>query len=316
MRPSVKLLLRLFSGGVGALASLPPANAYADDFVMITPTKPAAPPPAVPAVGVPAPAWPACGDDIVVLHDGGMIRGVIAELLPRNHVTLKLTTGKVVTVPWAEVHHIEQGGPVGRTCGTAAAPAVAPAVPSTASAALDDTGTLTLVVPESGYTLEVQRGTEWEEVCSSPCERVVPRDGFYRITGSGIQTSTNFRALGRPGTRVVLHVNPGSSALFGLGVVGVTIGGAAAVIGYISLPTMAYRNVSWPLPTMLVGGAASIVSAILVETNVKTKVGQEAHESELPTTDHPSIRVAPSKEARNVEPRGPGFSVPLLSGHF
>ncbi len=317
-RPLIPVLLATL--GFGMLA---PSVARADDFVFITPNAPAPlvrPVSITTAAGpaVPTPAWPACGDDTVVLHDGGMVRGIIVELIPRNQVTLKLSTGKVVTVPWTEVHHVEQGGPIGRTCGADHSRSRSP----TASAALDDAGTLTLVVPESGYTLEAQHGTEWESVCNSPCESVVRRDRFYRLTAPGIQTSTNFRPLGEPGARVVLRINPGHTVLLGVGILGVTVGGAAAVLGYLALPMQSsYRGreqLSWAFPTMIVGGVATLASAFLMEANIKTKVGQQAHDAERPPIDHPAIRVAPSKEARarGVEPRGPAFTMPILAGHF
>lgn len=295
----------LFSLSVAAIASLAAPLAHADG----------------PSPAVPTPAWPACGDDTVVTHDGGMVRGVIAELVPRDHVTLKLATGKIVTVPWSEVHHIEQGGPVGRACPEIPQGA---AFPNTASAPLDDIGTLTLVVQGEGYVLEEQRGTEWGAVCTSPCEAVVRRDTFHRITGSGIQTSSGFRALGAPGQRVVVKVNPGHTALLGLGVVSVTLGGAAAFIGYVALPLQMdhYSHQSWPLPTMLIGGAMSFLGAFMIEENIKTRIGQEARDAEgagKAPLSHPAVRVAPFKEARESSPLTPrpvAWTVPVLAGHF
>lgn len=297
-------------------------SAHAQNVVVISGSAPAAPaaaPPAARAVApsIPNPAWPACGDDTVVLHDGGMVRGIIAELIPRSQVTLKLATGKVVTVPWSEVHHIEQGGPIGRTCDAGGSG------PNTSSGPLDDAGSLTLVVSEPGLVLEEQDGTEWREVCTSPCSPVVPRNGFYRISGSGIQTSSSFRALGSPGSRVQLRVKAGHSAVLGLGILSVTVGGLAACIGYVALPlqTSSYRgDVHWPLPTMLIGGAGAILGAVLIESNIKTKIGQEAGAPEAgPQGEgHPAVRV-PFKEARAFSPtegQRPAFTVPLLSGHF
>jgi hypothetical protein len=92
--------------------------------------------------------------DAVVLKDGSFLRGLIVELEPASHVSLRLPSGEVRRIPMTEVASVERGGkpvtlggapaPTATTPGaaTAAAPVVAapaPANPSTAAAAPDQT---------------------------------------------------------------------------------------------------------------------------------------------------------------------------------
>lgn len=230
-------------------------------------------------------------------RDGGMLRGVIVELLPRERIVMRVATGELLSVPWAEVHHVQQGGPVARSCTPSEIPAASP---------VDDGGTATLVIEEAGYTLEGQYGTAWQVVCQSPCERVVARSRFHRVTGPGIQTSPGFRVNAQPGERVVLNVNPGHIATLGLGIGMLTVGVVAAYVGYAALPVQAIDNdTKWPLPTMIVGLAMTLGGGAIVQANLKTSVDQQ------------QARGIPERERRGIEPpRSNAFLVPILSGRF
>jgi hypothetical protein len=50
---------------------------------------------------------------------------------------------------------------------------------------------------------------DWERLCASPCDRAVPSDGEYRITGGGIRDSKTFRL--DPAQRTTLTIDPTSS---------------------------------------------------------------------------------------------------------
>ncbi len=256
----------------------------------------------------PTPAWPACGDDVVTTRDGGMVRGVIVELVPRERITVKLATGKVVNVPWETVHHVEQGGPIGRACPESPPPNV-----------LDDTGNVTVVIAERGFELEQQVGTQWIKICDTPCERVVPRDRFHRISGSGIQTSPGFRVLGQPGERVHVNVDPGHTAALGLGIGIVTVGVVVTYVGYAMLPVQAIDDdTHWPLPTMIGGLAATLIGGALLQQNIKTRIGQEpsAKVDGPRREDHPAVRIAPGKEASSAPMLRAPRTATLFAVHF
>lgn len=300
----------------------------------VMPEEPEAAPARPKAPAVPAPAWPACGDDLVVLHDGGMVRGQIVELRPREYISLHLSTGKVVVVPWTDVHHVEQGGPRSETC---------PNVSPTASAPLDEAGSVFLESDAQGVFLEVKRDDGWELLCTSPCRAEAPRNGYYRVGGSNIRTSTPFRVQGAAGDTVKVQVDGGNKAAFGMGVVSVTVGGLLLCVAYVEALQMAgpssvpfgytyegryasSRGTSNGHQTMAVsalfaGLTATVIGSVLIHHNVKTTVAQLVTDLRAAPPPPPAPhRVAPFKEARitlpgPLDPK-PAMALPVFRGTF
>src|SRR5439155_16237620 len=64
---------------------------------------------APPAASGPAPSGPhivaPVGSDVVHLKDGGMIRGVLIEAIPKDHATVQLGTGQNAIIPWHLIDH-------------------------------------------------------------------------------------------------------------------------------------------------------------------------------------------------------------------
>ncbi len=85
-------------------------------------------------------------------------------------------------------------------------------------------------------SLEISNGDgDWEPVCVSPCDRAVPLDSAYRITGDGIRNSMTFH-LDQAG-RTTLAVEPTSSGARTGAVVLTVLGGIGLVpiVGVTSL---------------------------------------------------------------------------------
>lgn len=97
-------------------------------------------------------AWALPGT--VRLKNGGWIEGEILEMLPGEHVSVRLADGAARTIPWAEVERVEQGQAAAAQAAPAgAAPAVTapetpsePAAPAKTVLALDDPNTHTIVL--------------------------------------------------------------------------------------------------------------------------------------------------------------------------
>lgn len=247
---------------------------------------------------IPVPAWaPAAGaEDVVVLKDGGAVRGTVMEVLPNDHVSVKLADGRTATIAWSVVHHIEQAAkPAAPT--TTPAPAPTPQVVPQAPAPVtpEATGSVHVTMEGDGdAVLEQDHGGAWAQACSGSCGRDLPLGVAYRITGSGVKTSGSFRLLGKPGDHIVLHLNTASSAAFSGGVTMAVLGGLAATIGFWGTlvangqnqddgydDDYDYQNehhtsvVPWVVTT-LVGAAVGTVGLVMAVSNEKTKVTQSA----------------------------------------
>jgi hypothetical protein len=98
--------------------------------------------------------------------------------------------------------------------------------PSTAVAqgAVSPVGVVHIDAPQQ-VTLEInQAGSGWVGLCDSPCDRPVPLNAAYRITGGGIRDSSVFQI--DPLVRTTLQVEPTSSAARAIAVVLTVVGGA------------------------------------------------------------------------------------------
>ncbi|MGH7283896.1 MAG: hypothetical protein ACRELY_20415, partial [Polyangiaceae bacterium] len=118
-----------------ALASLVWLTASSSSFAQQAP-----PPASTPQVPVPAWTGTAGAEDVVVLKDGGAIRGLVMEVLPGDHVSVRMADGRTAIVPWVLIHHIEE----------AAHPAAIPSTGSTTPPTAAQTAAATPVVPITG----------------------------------------------------------------------------------------------------------------------------------------------------------------------
>lgn len=71
----------------------------------------------------------------------------------------------------------------------------------------------------------------WEVMCAPPCQRRLPRDALFRITGAGVTTSAAFSLPARAAS-VTLDVKPGTARWYWTGAIA-AIAGATFVIGAV-----------------------------------------------------------------------------------
>jgi hypothetical protein len=273
---------------------------------------------------IPVPAWaPASGaEDVVVLKDGGAVRGTVMEVLPNDHVSVKLADGRTATIAWSVVHHIEQAA---KPAAPATTPAITPpAAAQTPAPAAAVTGSVHVTMDgDNDAVLEQDHGGAWSVVCTGACNASLPLEPMYRISGSGVRTSGSFHLLGKPGDRIALHLNTASSAAFGGGVTMALLGGLAATIGFwgsliassnddqynyeydeYQQPQHHNSVVPW-IVTGLVGAAVGTVGLVMAVSNEKTKVNQSTSTEK---TAKAAASLFTTKTASNAPDRVPTWS--------
>ena len=305
--------------GVAAVASLALLTVSTRSFAQEAPASATAQPP--------VPAWTgtAGAEDVVVLKDGGAIRGLVMEVLPNDHVSVRLADGRTAIVPWVLIHHIEQASHPAE----APAPSVTPHEAQVQAASQPPpaiTGSATVHIVGDEVVLQMQRGGGWETACSSPCDRALPLDMSYRVTGSSVRTSGAFRLLAKPGEHVTLDVNTGSSTAFDGGVAMALLGGLTATIGFWGWYVVLINNSTYdynydsgyysqsnhisPVPwavTMGIGAAVGTVGLVLAVANEKTKVQQQAGAPD--PKKEASLRPLPDRSPTWLNLKPAGFPV-------
>jgi hypothetical protein len=211
------LVAALLGGGL-----LVPSSAHADDapVAAATDVAPAAPP------------------DTLYLRNGGMIRGRVQEILPTSHVTVTLSTGEVRKVPWNEIERVIVASaatiPPLPSLPSTPPPVVAAPTPSTP---LPMVGPRVRVHVDSKKKVELHRkrdgvgGTAgWVHACMSPCDVELPLGDTYKVTGSGILSSSEFHLHEEPNHTANIVVDPTS---IGGMVIGGLLGGAGGWGAYV-----------------------------------------------------------------------------------
>ncbi len=213
-------------------------------------------------------------DEMVTLQlkNGGSVRGELVESVPNEKFVLKLATGEIRTVPWADVTAPEQAGhapapPPAHTAPPAPVPAPPPA-PRTVHVTFtsedggelqsylgSSTGTVSSTSwgPNGSYSsggyVEVEH---YQFVCSAPCSKDVDPGATYRIGGTGKNPSRPFNLSGN--TQLTAEVGGllGRTMGIPIAVGGTIVGLLAASFGAILLSSKTSSD------TAQVVGAASI----------------------------------------------------------
>ncbi len=184
-------------GGGANTTPTPPAPDGVDDSVFSFPPSPAPAPSPLPSTAYHATPGSGAVPDLVLTHDGGMIRGTIVRSQPGQSVVVQLPTGEVDEIPWGAVRY---AGPA------AQAPTLQPGAPTTAVSSgirvsnqqdvhirfTSDqrltlhnegaTATATASAPGSWVTVHSQ-ASRWDRVCTAPCDfSIAP--GQYRFAAS------------------------------------------------------------------------------------------------------------------------------------
>ncbi len=268
-----------------------------------------------------APVVRSVGSDVIYTKSGGMMRGTLIEVATGAQATIKLGTGEVVTVPWAEISRIEQGAPA-----PTPTPAPAPAPTPTPAPGPPDAMVLVHIDSPSPVELQVTHGqkNDWQTVCASPCDQAFAAHGSYRIAGSGVRPSSTFTLSAMHG-RADLVVSPASSGWFVGGIVMLGVGGGVTLVGaFIGLiagltatvdKSGTSTNIETTGWTMAGVGAIGLVAGIVAVAS-NTHSSLEMHDGNAPPAQ-PTQPTATWKDAPAFEAALPRpVSVPILGGSF
>ncbi|MEO8797913.1 MAG: hypothetical protein ABI551_08515 [Polyangiaceae bacterium] len=236
------------------------------------------------------------GPDTVVLHDGGMLKGNLIEVLPGDHATLQLANGQSARIRWDVIDHIIRNGVPLNTTQAQQQPATPPA----STPAPVETGRVWVHIEggdgvdlESIITNATPTGKRvtngWATMCTAPCDQEVPLAGSYRLAGAGIRASHTFKLAGKPGDKVYIQADPASKGSFVGGIVLISVGAPVLVIGtFVELVVglinaasrvdNSYTDTSGAqvvgLSMMGLGVAGIITGIVLVAGNGSTKLDQ------------------------------------------
>ena len=249
-------------------------------------------------------AAPVDAERVVITRDGGMYRGTVVELVPQDHLTLKLATGELRRLAWGDIQSQSSVTPVAPAppAGYAAPPGYMPQPAPPAPGVLvriDSPNPHTQLYRSAGTSdiagmaaqgYFVGRMEHWEPVCNGTCETRVDPFSRYQIRGSNMPGSAAFELPGgRP--QVDLRVQPGSIGRRVGGWVGLTLGilvlstgasllvTAAITTGFQEPGTSGYSAAQMRSQNMKVAGgvtlglgAAGLATAIALIVTSKTKV--------------------------------------------
>jgi hypothetical protein len=214
--------------------------------------------------------------DVVTLRDGRTVRGRVTEIVPGDHVSILVSGAEergTTRFVWGEIERVVVGAPsANRSTATSHAPATqapAPMIGPRVRVHIVSSGKVYLHRRAAG-------STDFSEACESPCDLELPTGDTYKIGGSGITTTHEFRIEGTPGQTVELEVNGPSW----FGIVG---GGLAAIVGgltaYVGLLVTTASGSSDSaagvgLGALLVGGSLIAVGLLIVFPSMKTDLSQ------------------------------------------
>ncbi|HSY21720.1 MAG TPA: hypothetical protein VK841_06380 [Polyangiaceae bacterium] len=166
-----------------------PACALLSSLVLITQTA------VRPAHAQPAPPETApVGGDVVKLLDGSVYRGTIIELVPRDHVTLRIATGEIRRFRMADVYYQgDEATQPGRTADAPQRQTRAPAARERGRAESDDgvpvhvvtnDPDLTLLVESSQATAGYWTAKGYKDLCIAPCGTALPVGTYHMALSS------------------------------------------------------------------------------------------------------------------------------------
>jgi hypothetical protein len=208
----------VLAGSLFALLLAPPS--FAEDA-------PVTPPPS-PSTAAPSSLPP----DAIYTKSGGLMRGTLVDVVPNQYARIRLDSGEIVIVPWAEIARIDarNAPPSAGAVPLPTAPPPEPPKPNVRS------GPTVVVHIDSPKPVRLERfdpsRPNWDDMCTSPCDVAVPVDGEYRLVGTDLMASSRFTLEANHGDRVVLDVSTASKWWFAAGV---GMGGAGIIVAVYGL---------------------------------------------------------------------------------
>jgi len=294
--------------------------------------------------GLSSAADPKAGPDQLTLQDGTVVTGTFTEFVPQNRVTV-LVNGESKTYQWNLLRKATHDGKIVAENAPAALPAPVVVVqpqpqqqvvivqgqaPAHAApqGALSESVLVHLEGDEDAI-LEIQdrndKGT-FSPVCHAPCDKMVPLDAMYRVTGDSMKDSRAFKLAGSAGQAVSVNVNPGRRGAFVGGIVMTVIGPIALLTGavvYLAGSSSIYSagfsvgsndGLQVTGGVLMLGGAAlTAVGIPLLVSNARTKVTQEVGN---PVRRDAMLRAPTFRDAAHEVPMPPVSVVPVFARSF
>jgi hypothetical protein len=219
--------------------------------------------------------------DAVTIRGAGEIRGRVTEVAPGDHVTIvTLPSGELKRIAWSQVERI--------VIGAAVAPAPVPAPQAPPPRPPQPAGPVARVhIRSSGTLFLYQRApndADFALACTSPCDRDLPLGDVYKIGGSDIKTTSEFRLDGEPGSTIEISVSgPSWAGIVGGGLLTIA-GGVSAYWGLIvagvgsscSTTDSGCRDLrNGGLAALAIGAGAMALGLLIVYPSMKSDVSQE-----------------------------------------
>jgi hypothetical protein len=246
--------------------SLLPGFVLAFAFVMASPTA--------------AHALPPLTADTVVLDDGSTWRGKITELAPGDHVTVVRKNGAVMRLRWDAIRHIDRGG--------VRIPLPGPPV---------------LVHLEASQDVALERFDPYTRertlICYAPCDRELPSQLLYVVSGESIRGSRPFELRHEPTGAARLDVSTRSKTAFTTGIVALSLGGIVTIAGVFTELTSAgvaawnesaAKDRATTGAYIMAGGVGVMaLGGILMIANASSSVRQSGVPNRTPTWTKPVV---------------------------
>lgn len=284
------------------------------------------------------------GPDQLTLQDGTVVTGTFTEFVPQNRVTV-LVNGESKTYQWNLLRKATHDGKVVAENAPVATPGsvvvvqpqpqqqvvVVQGQPPQGHAAPAGALSESILVHLEGdedAVLELQDRNDkgsFSPVCHAPCDKMVPLDAMYRITGEGIRDSRPFKLAGAGGQAVSVNVNPGHRGAFAGGIVMTVLGPIALIsgafvylAGSIRITTSSFSTDNDGLKVtggvlMLGGAALTAVGIPLLVSNARTKVTQEVG---TPVRRDAMLRAPTFRDSAHEVPMPPVSVVPVFARSF
>jgi hypothetical protein len=142
----------------------------------------------------------------------------------------------------------------------------------------------------------------WDLACLSPCDKAVPLEGVFRITGDDVRPTPTFELSGfAPRGRIVLRVEPHARSTRTVGVLGIVLGSAAMVVALVGYAFADMAKNFHPLgsstaheyPDAAPYAATAIIGAVVAFGGIVAVVSNPASEVNSPNVRQPGDGAPP-----------------------